>query len=145
MIALAPPATVIAKEAEAAAEMTGMETMAAAKAASMAAARSADMSAAKSAAMAAAKSAAMAAAKSAATATVAAAATATATATDQDQWAASCTHCLLLGAAEIARLCQRGSCGKGQRKSADKTRHNVTVPHDLTPLALWPSGRSPSA
>jgi hypothetical protein len=39
-------------------------------------------------------------------------ATATTTTTDQDEWVACWTQWLLLGTAEIARLCQRGSGGK---------------------------------
>jgi hypothetical protein len=117
---LAPPAAIVvggAITAEAVAETTtaaktapAVETMAATALEAMAAATT----------MAAAK----AAAATVATATAAAA-------TDQEQWGAFGTRCRLLGATEIARLCQRGSCGEGQRKSADKARRNETVSHDI--------------
>ena len=120
MIALAPPAAVVRGGAKKATEMTAMETMPAGEGVT------ATIPAAKSATT-------MAATKSAATVAATAA-------TDQDQRAASCTQRLLLGAAEIARLCERGSCGKGQRKSADKTSRNETVPHDHTPFVTDQAG-----
>ena len=51
-----------------------------------------------------------------------AAAEAVTTAADQDQWAAHTTTQwrLPLRAAEIARLCECGSCGNSKRKSAKK-------------------------
>jgi hypothetical protein len=47
-----------------------------------------------------------------------------------DQWAASSTQLLLLGAADIARLRERGSGGKSQCKSTDKTSFDKTVFHE---------------
>jgi hypothetical protein len=124
-IALAPPAAVVvggAIKAEVVAETTtaaetapAVETMAATALETMAAATT----------------------MTAATAAVAAT-SATAAATDQEQWAAFGTRCRLLGAVEIARLCQRGSCGEGQRKSADKAKRNEAVSHDILHSHIHP-------
>ncbi len=59
---------------------------------------------------------------------------------DLDQWAACGTQLVLLGAAEIVRLSERGSGGKSKRKSADKTRFDKTAFHECTPFELRLSG-----
>jgi len=64
------------------------------------------------------------------------AATATATGSHQDEWIAYCIQGLrLLGAAKIARMCDRANSGKRKRKCAEKARRDWTVFHHCTPFA----------
>ena len=61
---------------------------------------------------------------------------ATATGSHQDEWIACCIQGLrLLGAAKIARMCDRANSGKRKRKCAEKARRDWTVFHHCTPFA----------
>ena len=61
---------------------------------------------------------------------------ATATGSHQDEWIAYCIQGLrLLGAAKIARMCDRANSGKRKRKCAEKARRDWTVFHHCTPFA----------
>jgi hypothetical protein len=102
--ACAPPAAwltivvIVVRAAEgtkASAEMTAVETMAAAKASPVAA-----------------------------TEPVTAAAVAATTAANQHEWVRCWTHHLLLRPADTVRLCERGSGGTRKSKHADKTRRD---------------------
>jgi hypothetical protein len=75
----------------------------------------------------------------------------TATGSHQDELIACCIQRLcLLGAAKIARLCERANSGKRKRKCAEKARRDWTVFHRCTPFACVlcksrsPDARSPS-
>ena len=117
VIACAPPTITIVETAEAALEMTAMETMTAAVAATKA--------------VTAASKAAPVPPPAHAAPTVAA----TATATHQDQRTARCTRTQLLGVAGISRQSRQCSDGgKNQRKSANKTRGDKTAFHDCVPF-----------
>ena len=120
VIACAPPTITIVETAEAALEMTAMETMTAAVAASKAAPVTPPAHAAPTVA---------------ATAHAATAVAATATATHQDQRTARCTRTQLLGVAGISRQSRQCSDGgKNQHKSANKTRGDKTAFHDCVPF-----------
>jgi hypothetical protein len=119
VIAWAPPTITIVETAEAAAEMTAMETMTAALVAATKAVTTP----------------AHAAPTVAATAHAATAVATTATATHQDQRTARRTRTQLLGVAGITRQgrqCSGG--GKSQRKSANKTRRDKIAFHDCVPF-----------
>jgi len=69
-------------------------------------------------------------------ATTATKATSTATGSHQDEWIAYSIQGLrLLGAAKIARMCDRANSGKRKRKCAEKARRDWTVFHHCTPFA----------
>ena len=126
VIACAPPTITIVETAEAALEMTAMETMTSAPVA----ATKAVTAASKAAPVTPPAHAAPAVAATAHAAT-AVAATTTATATHQDQRTARCTRTQLLGVAGITRQSRQCSGGgKNQRKSANKTRRDKTAFHD---------------
>jgi hypothetical protein len=127
LIACAPPTITIVETAEAAAEMTAMETMTS----TPVAAAKAVTTAAKAAPV---TTPAHAAPTVAATAHAATAVAATAATAHQDQRTARCTRTQLLGVgiARQSRQCSGG--GNSQRKSANKTRRDKTAFHDCVPF-----------
>lgn len=75
-------------------------------------------------------------AEAASMATTATKATSTATGSHQDEWIAYRIQRLrLLGAAKIARLCDRANSGKRKRECAEKARRDWIVFHHCTPSA----------
>jgi hypothetical protein len=123
VIAWAPPTITIVETAEAAAEMTAMETMTSVP---VAATKAAPVTTPAHAATAVA---------STTTAATAVASTTTAATTHQDQRTARRTRTQLLGVAGItrqSRQCRGG--GKSQRKSANKTRRDKIAFHDCVPF-----------
>ena len=130
VIAWAPPTITIVETAEAAAEMTAMETM-----------TSAPVAATKAVTTAAKAAPAHAAPTVVATAHAPTVVATTAATTHQDQRTARCTRTQLLGVAGITRQSRQCSGGgKSQRKSANKTRRDKTAFHDCVPfVGMWAS------
>ena len=120
MKSVAAPKPITTSETMAAGHATSVTTHATDVATAEAAAHATDVASAEAASM----------------ATTATKATSTATGSHQDEWIAYRIQRLrLLGAAKIARLCDRANSGKRKRECAEKARRDWIVFHHCTPSA----------